>query len=132
MIRNVATVQIPGCLGHIIALIASTLQEEAIYAKLKVELRIAAELSRFEVAVFLKNPVRSNRCRSTSFHYFPVIRLRLERSVQDLSEDVKSVDRGQELIGFHLSEVGQLFEFSQGLLPKASQGDSGSLPLFSC
>jgi len=61
-----------------------------------------------------------------------VILLQLERLIQDLFKDVKSIDRGQELIKLHLSEVGLLFEFSKAYSPKASQGDSGPLPLFSC
>jgi len=68
--------------------------------------------------VFLKNPLRSNHCRSTSFYYFPVILSRLESALQKLCEDVKSVDREQELIELHLSKVGLLFEFSKAYPPR--------------
>jgi len=36
----------------------------------------------------------------------------VRKILQDLSENVKSIDRGQELVKLHLSEVGLLFEFS--------------------
>ncbi len=42
----------------------------------------------------------------------------LERSFQDHSEAVKSIDRGQELIEFHLSEVSLLFDFSKAYFPR--------------
>jgi len=68
--------------------------------------------------VFLKNPLCSNRRHSTSFYSFPEILSRLERALQDLSKDVKSVDRGQELIELHLSKVGLLFDFSLAYSPR--------------
>jgi len=37
----------------------------------------------------------------------------LERLLQDLSEDFKSINRGQELIELLLSKFGLLFEFSK-------------------
>jgi len=42
----------------------------------------------------------------------------LERSLQDLFKDIKSIDRRQKLIKFHLSKVGLLFEFSQAYSPR--------------
>jgi len=76
------------------------------------------ELSRFEAVVFLKNPLHSSHCCSTSFHSFPVILSWLERSFQELSADTKSIDRGQELIELHLSKVGLVFEFSKACSPR--------------
>jgi len=42
----------------------------------------------------------------------------LESSLQDLSNNIKSIDRGQELIELHLFEVGLLFKFSQAYSPR--------------
>jgi len=42
----------------------------------------------------------------------------LKRALQDLSEYIKSVNRGQEFIELHLSRVGLLFEFSQAYFPR--------------
>jgi len=52
------------------------------------------------------------------FLLFPAILSQLERALQDLSKDVKSVDRGQELIELHLSKVGLLFNFSLAYSPR--------------
>jgi len=73
------------------------------------------ELSRFDL---FKSLICSNHCQLTSFHSFPVILSQLERSLQDLSKDIKSVNRGQELIELHLSKVGLPFKFSQAYSPR--------------
>jgi len=52
------------------------------------------------------------------FHSFLMIVSRLERSFQDLSDDINSIDRGQGLIEFHLSKVGLLFKFSKAYSPR--------------
>jgi len=112
-------VWVSGCLGQIIALFASTLWELSIHARIKRKLWIvAAELSRSEVAVFFKNPLHSNGCHSTSFYSFPVILSQFRRAHQDLIEDIKVVDREQELTDFPLSKVGLFFEFSQAYSPR--------------
>jgi len=119
MIRNIATVQIPSCLGYIIALSTSTLWELSFCARVKVELQTEPELSRSEVVVLLKSPLCGYCCCSTSLHSFSsVILSQLESTHQDLSGDVKVVDRGQELVELHLSKVGLLFEFSQAYSPR--------------
>jgi len=43
---------------------------------------------------------------------------RLKRSLQDLFEDIKSIDRKQELIELHLSKVSLLFKFFQVYSPR--------------
>jgi len=53
------------------------------------------------------------------FSLFLVILSWLERSHQDLSEDVKSIVRKQELIKLNLSEVGLLLEFSKAYSPRS-------------
>jgi len=121
MIRNVATVRIPGCLGWSIALFASTLREEESYARIKVELRIEPELSRSEVAVLLKSPFCGYCCLSTSFHSFSVILSRLDSTHQDLSGAVKVVDGKQEPVELHLSKVSLLFKFSNAYSPRPSK-----------
>jgi len=111
-------VWVSGCLGQIIALFAFTLRELSFCSRIKRKLRIAMELSRFEVAILLKNPLHSDYYRSSIFHSLPVILSRFERSLQDLSKDIKSVDRGQKHIELHLSKVGLSFEFSQAYSPR--------------
>jgi len=49
---------------------------------------------------------------------FPEILSQLERALQDLFEDIQSINRGQELIKLHLSKVGLLFDFSQAYSPR--------------
>jgi len=54
-----------------------------------------------------------------SFYSFPEILSWLEKALQDLLfENIKRVDRGQELIELHLSKVGLLFKFSQAYSPR--------------
>jgi len=76
------------------------------------------EISISKVAVLLKKSLRSNRCGSTSFYSFPEILSWLERAAQDLFKDVKSIDREQELIEFHLSKVGLFLQVLKAYSPR--------------
>jgi len=71
-----------------------------------------------EVAVLFKSPLCGDCCLSTSFHSFPVILSRLESTHQDLSGDVKVVDRGQELVELHLSKVGLFLQAPKAYSPR--------------
>jgi len=76
------------------------------------------ELSRSEVAVLPKSHLCGYCCCLASFHSFSVILSRLERAFQDLSEDVKSIDRQQELVKFHLSEVSLFLQAPKAYSPR--------------
>jgi len=53
-----------------------------------------------------------------SFYSFSKLLSRLDRVLQDLSKDAKSVNRKQEFIELHLSKVGLFFDFSLAYFPR--------------
>jgi len=111
-------VQIPDCLGHIIALIAFTLQEEENCARIKVELRTEPELSRSEVVVLLKSPHCGYCCLSTSFHSFSVILSRLERALQDLPKTLKLLIENRNSLSFTCPKLAYFSKFPKAYSPR--------------